>query len=76
MYTVYKINYNVSNKLYFQNISNMSCNLIRKSFNSILHHKIINRMRAFDWNIEIIIVQLNKKMIPNQNEMKSPKQST
>lgn len=46
-------------------------------YSIILLHKIINRMRAFDWKIEIIIVwQLNKKMISNQHEMKSPEQST
>jgi len=33
----------------------MSCNLIRKWFTPIILHKIINGMRAFDWNVEIII---------------------
>ena len=33
----------------------MSCNLIRKWLTPIILHKIINWMRAFDWNVELVI---------------------
>ena len=33
----------------------MSCNLIRKWFAPIILHIIVNRRRAFDWNVEIMI---------------------